>query len=223
MIKRDKIKAVIFDLDGTLIDSMTIWAQVDIDFLAKRGIEVPDDLFTNMPHGDGYRAMAQHFKDKFDLSDSVDEIMAEWTEMVHEFYNKLTLKDGGKELLQRLHSQGVILGIGTSNGADLTELVLNNNGIKHLFTSIITGCNIKRGKPFPDIYLEVAQNLKVEPVDCIVIEDTLNGVNAALNAEMKVIAIADDYSLNDKKSITNKADFYVNNHEELTNLLYNIK
>ncbi|HRX76789.1 MAG TPA: HAD family phosphatase, partial [Candidatus Cloacimonadota bacterium] len=73
------IKAIIFDLDGTLIDSMGLWRQVDEDFLSSRGITVPPDLFEHLPQGNSFIQTAQYFKDRFSLSESVEQIMQIWT------------------------------------------------------------------------------------------------------------------------------------------------
>ncbi|MDD3052410.1 MAG: HAD hydrolase-like protein, partial [Candidatus Cloacimonetes bacterium] len=75
-----KLEAVIFDLDGTLIDSMGIWSDVDKEFLKKRSITVPPDLFTDLPGGNSFQEVADYFKKKFLLSESIEEIMQEWTE-----------------------------------------------------------------------------------------------------------------------------------------------
>ncbi len=216
----EDIKAVIFDLDGTLIDSMHVWDQVDIDFLKKRGKEVPDDLFSDLPSGDGLLPMAIYFKDKFDLADSTEDIIAEWNSMVYDFYSTLGLIKGAEELLIKLINKGLRLGIGTSNSEVLTQATLQYNQIFNNFQSVVTGCKIQRGKPFPDIYLTVAQELDIAPQHCLVIEDTLHGVEAAKNAGMKVIAIYNDYSKKDKSLLMQNADAFVNNYSELDSLLF---
>ncbi len=214
------IKAVIFDLDGTLIDSMHVWDQVDIDFLKKRGMQVPIDLFLDLPSGDGLLPMAIYFKEKFNLPDSVEDIIAEWNSMVYDFYSSLSLIDGAEQLLQKLQDLGLRLGIGTSNSQVLTEATLQYNKIRENFQSVVTGCKINRGKPFPDIYLTVAKELNIAPKNCLVIEDTLHGVEAAKNAGMKVIAIFNDYSKIDKEKLILKADAFVNDYSELDSLLF---
>lgn len=214
------IKAVIFDLDGTLIDSMHVWDQVDIDFLQKRGIAVPEDLFSDLPSGDGLLSIAIYFKEKFQLSETVEAIIAEWNSMLFDFYSSLDLLEGAEELLLKLANRGMKLGIGTSNSEVLTETVLKYNRIRANFQSLVTGCKIRKGKPFPDIYLAVAQELNILPENCLVIEDTLHGVEAAKNAGMKVIAIYNDYSKKDKDLLIKSAHAFANDYSELDSLLF---
>ena len=187
-----KYQAIIFDLDGTLIDSMQLWRQVDEEFLQKRGIPVPPDLFDLLPQGNSFIQTAQHFKDRFGLGDSVESIMQEWTQMVREHYTKgVPLKPGVRELLDLLATSGVKMGIGTSNSMELARLVLSAHGIWHYFQGWGTGDMDLRGKPFPDIFLRSAQDLGVSPQSCIAVEDTLSGVTAARAAGMRVYAIYD--------------------------------
>ncbi|MBI9032011.1 HAD family phosphatase [bacterium] len=216
----DNIKAVIFDLDGTLIDSMHVWDKVDIDFLQKRGKEVPEDLFSDLPSGDGLLPMAIYFKKKFDLPENTQTIIAEWNSMALDFYSSLDLIKGAENLLNKLLNKNIKLGIGTSNSEVLTEAVLKYNQIRDIFQSVVTGCSISRGKPFPDIYLTVASELDIPPENCLVVEDTVHGVEAAKNAGMKVIAIYNDYSKKDEEILKEKADAFIYNYSELDSLLF---
>ena len=211
-----KFKAVIFDLDGTLIDSMKVWTQVDYEFLERRSIDVPKDLFKDMEGGNNFVEVAEYFKKKFTLPDSIEDIMNEWTEMVSEHYQKdVKLKPGVLEFLELLKENKIKMGIGTSNNQFLTESVLLANNISDYFDSIVVGKNEIRGKPFPDIFLKVASELGVEPENCLVIEDVLAGVQAAKNAEMEVWGIYEDFSKNETEIIREIADFYAVNFYEI--------
>jgi HAD superfamily hydrolase (TIGR01509 family) len=211
-----KFKAVIFDLDGTLIDSMGLWAQVDRDFLGKRNIPVPDDLFDDIQVGNSYVEVAEHFKKKFSLPDSVESIMNEWTEMVAWHYqNDIPLKSGAKEFLTFLHENGIKIGVGTSNIHHLTEIVLSAHNVWHYVEAVVDGQENLRGKPMPDIFLRVAEKLGVLPEECLVIEDVFAGVMAAKNAGMTAFAIEDDYSIKDKEDIKINVDFYAQDFHEI--------
>ncbi|MDP2173083.1 MAG: HAD family phosphatase [Candidatus Cloacimonadaceae bacterium] len=213
-------KAIIFDLDGTLIDSMRLWREVDTEFLAKRGIEVPADLFAHLPQGNSFIQTAKYFKDRFGLPDSVESVMKEWTDMVFWHYaNSIKLKDGALELVNFLHDKQIPIGLGTSNSFELAEKALSFNGIWQCFSSVVTGDMHLMGKPFPDIYLKSAENLKLEPIDCCVVEDTLSGIRAAKAAGMTAIAIFDEDSLPDHDQIKAEADYFMADYFEIRRLL----
>lgn len=186
-----QIEAVIFDLDGTLIDSMWVWSKIDIDFLAKRNIEVPTDLDKAI-EGMSFTDTAQYFKERFKLEMSIEEIKTEWSQMAWDFYTtKISLKKGAQEFLEALKQQGIKMGIATSNNVQLVEAVLEALGIKQYFMQVRTSCEVGRGKPFPDIYLKVAEDLGVQPQCCLVFEDIPNGVRAGKNAGMMTWGIRD--------------------------------
>jgi HAD superfamily hydrolase (TIGR01509 family) len=211
-----KYKAIIFDLDGTLIDSMGIWLQVDKEYLEKRNIPVPDDLFKDVPEGNSYKEICQYFKDKFNLPDSIEEIGNEWQDMVEQHYKTdITLRPGAMELIKFLHEQNVKMGIGTSNNKHLAETVLQANDVLHYFSSLVAGCEDIKGKPFPDIFLQVSRELQIDPKECLVIEDTLHGVRAAHNGGMDAFAIFDDNDTHEVEKLQEEAEFYAENFEEI--------
>ncbi len=210
------MKAVIFDLDGTLVDSMGVWLNVDKVFLGKRGIEVPKDLFDSVPNGNSYSGLAQHFKDRFNLPDTIEEIMQEWTDKVYELYDtEIKLKPGAMEVLRFLSSLNIPMAIGTSNSTELAELTLKRNGIHSFFEHIQTGSNVIKGKPHPDIYLEAARRLGVNPEDIVVVEDTIAGVQAGNSAGMTTYGIYDKWAEHEHSMIKEEADMFVPNHFEL--------
>ncbi len=212
-----KYKAVIFDLDGTLIDSMGIWIQIDKEYLQMRNIPVPDDLFKDVKTGNSFKEICQYFKDKFALPDTIEEIGAEWTSMVEEHYKTdVKLKPGAKEFIKHLSLNNVKMAIGTSNTKYLTETVLRANGVLNYFDSIVAGCEDIKGKPFPDIFLKAAEEINVAPEDCLVIEDTLHGVLAAHNGGMDAFAVFDDNDTHEVNAIKKKVDFYAGSFNEIT-------
>ena len=139
-------KAVIFDLDGTLVDSMWIWKKIDIDFLEKRGHSLPDDLQKKI-EGMSFTETATYFKTTFNLSEEIEEIKSVWVEMSRNLYSKdIKLKRGIMELLNTLKDKGIQIGIGTSNSRELAEIVLKNNGVRDYFEVLVTSCDVKKGK-----------------------------------------------------------------------------
>jgi HAD superfamily hydrolase (TIGR01509 family) len=210
------IKAVIFDLDGTLIDSMGVWLSVDKEFLTKRDIPVPEDLFEDIEGGNSFVEVAQYFKKKFRLKESLIEIMDEWTEMVFEHYaNSVKIKPFVLEFLKLLKKSNIRIGIGTSNSKMLAETVLKANKVYDYFDAIVDGYSEVRGKPYPDIFLKVAGLLSIPNDECLVVEDVLVGVQAAKNADMKVFAIRDEHNKKEWDSIRDTADFAAQDFYEL--------
>ncbi|WP_281425999.1 HAD family hydrolase [Crassaminicella profunda] len=207
------IEAVIFDLDGTLVDSMWIWKQIDIDYLGKRGIALPEDL-QKIIEGMSFTETANYFKERFKLEDDIDEIKDEWMKMTRDYYeNKIPLKIGVHPLLMKLKNKGIKIGVGTSNARELAEVVLKKNNIIEFFHTIRTSCEVKKGKPNPDIFLKVAEDLGVTPDKCLVFEDTYAGVLAGKRAGMKVFAVADETSYLYKDDISSLADEYLEGFE----------
>lgn len=211
----EQVKAVIFDMDGTLIDSMGVWGEIDHEFLEKRQISVPDDIQRAI-EGKSFTETAEYFKERFALPESVEEIMAEWVQMCKVHYeHRVPLKQGALKLIQFLHAQGYKIGMGTSSQRELVNAIFERHGLHKYFHSIRTSCEVGRGKPFPDIFLKVAEDLGVKPEECLVFEDTLAGVLAGKRAGMRVVAVYDHYSLPVVDEIRKNADKYIDNFEEI--------
>ena len=213
MIK-DK-KAVIFDLDGTLVDSMWMWKQIDIEYLGRFGIELPDDLQGSI-EGMSFSETAAYFKERFQLNDSINQIKADWNQMAWDKYaNHVPLKAGVAQFLEMLRKKDIKLGIATSNSRELVELVTKKNQINSYFQSIRTSCEVEKGKPSPDIYLCVAKDLGVDPEECLVFEDIVQGIMAGKNANMEVCAVKDAYSDDQDDEKRSLADYYITSYVEL--------
>jgi HAD superfamily hydrolase (TIGR01509 family) len=205
----DRFAGVIFDLDGTIIDSMWMWKQIDIDFLAERNLEFPENLQKEI-EGMSFSETAEYFKRTFDLKEDTEELKEIWTGMAYDFYkNKIPLKNGVREIIENFHVKKIPMGIGTSNTIDLVIEVLKKHDIDKYFKTIRTACEIGKGKPSPDIFLKVAEDLNVPPEKCLVFEDTLAGVQAGKNAGMVVYAIKDEISAPYADEIKLLADRYI--------------
>ncbi|AAO34833.1 haloacid dehalogenase [Clostridium tetani] len=209
------IKAAIFDMDGTLIDSMWVWEKIDIDYLKKRNIPVPKNLSESIAHLT-FEESAQYFKNKFNLKDNIKTIMDEWNNMAYyEYVHNVKLKNGALDFLMLLKNKGIKLGLATSNCDMLLKIALKNNGIYDIFDCITTSDEVNKSKEFPDIYLLCAERLNISPKHCIVFEDILPAIRGAKSAGMKVVGVHDMSAKNQKKEIIKNADFYILEYNEL--------
>ncbi len=209
------VGAVIFDLDGTLVDSMWMWKSIDIEYLGRYGIQFPLDLQRSI-EGMSFSETAVYFKKRFDLPDSLDQIKSDWNAMAWEKYlNEVPVKEGARELLEHLQRNQIPAGIATSNSKELVELIIEKHKLGGYFTSIRTSCEVSKGKPSPDIYLLVAKDLQVEPSGCLVFEDVPQGIMAGKNAGMKVCAVYDEFSEEDNEVKKRMADYYVRSLSEV--------
>lgn len=202
--------AVIFDLDGSLVDSMWMWKAIDIEYLGKFGIPLPEDLQSKI-EGMSFSETAVYFKEHFHIPDSLEKIKNDWNRMAWDKYEKeVPLKPGIPEFLEGCSKHGIKLGIATSNSRQLVENIVSVHKLRDYFSCIMTGCDVAHGKPSPDIYLAVADALKVDSKRCLVFEDIIPGIQAGKNAGMKVCAVEDAYSLQEKESKQALADYYIN-------------
>ncbi len=211
----DNIKAVIFDLDGSLVDSMWMWKEIDIEYLGKFGIPLPEDLQRRI-EGMSFHETADFFKANFPIPDSTEQMKADWNNMARDKYlNEVPLKEGAREFLNGCLERGILLGIATSNSRELVENIASVHGFHECFACIMTGCEVKHGKPAPDIYLEVANRLMVEPANCLVFEDIVPGIQAGKSAGMRVCAVEDAYSADVKCDKEALADYYIDDYRGL--------
>jgi len=209
------VKAVIFDLDGSLVDSMWIWKDIDVEYLGRFGITLPHNLQKEI-EGKSFSETAVFFKERFQIPDSLEQMKEDWNRMAWDKYiNDVPLKPGADLFLQYCINHGIKLGIATSNSRQLVEAVADARGFGKDFDCIMTACEVAKGKPAPDIYLAVADKLGVQPKDCLVFEDIVPGIMAGKNAGMRVCAVEDDYSMHqtfDKKRL---ADYYIKDFYEI--------
>lgn len=211
----NNVKAAIFDLDGTLIDSMWVWEQIDIDYLSERNIDVPKNLNDEIGHL-SFNQVAVYFKERFKLEDSLDEIKKCWSDMAYYHYSTdIKLKGGVIEFLDFLKKSNIKIGLATSNSRDLLEIVLKNNGIYDYFDAITITDEVSVGKHEPDVYLLASKKLGISPEECVVFEDIVQAVKGAKKAGMKVIGVEDSRSLDDKDEILSLTDKFITDFREI--------
>ena len=211
-IDLNDFEAVIFDLDGSLVDSMWMWKAIDIEYLQGFGIEAPKDLQKEIG-GRSFVETAIYFKERFSIPDSIEKIGDDWNRMAFDKYtNEVPLKDGAFDFLKLCQEKGIKLGIASSNSTELIEQVLSSHDIRDKFLSIKSGTEVHKGKPAPDIYLLVAKELGVDPKKCLVFEDLVDGIKAARNAGMTVVAVSDDYSRHSDDLKKELSDLYIEDY-----------
>lgn len=210
------IDAIIFDMDGTLIDSMWVWRAVDEEFYARYDLVEPEGFYEAM-EGKSYREVAQLYLDSFPaLPLSLEEIQDMWTDMAYQKYTtEVPLKKGIRKFLETQKRRGLKLGIATSNGMELVNATLRALDIQKYFDSVHTACEVAKGKPAPDIYLLVAEELNVKPGRCLVFEDVPMGILAGKNAGMRTCAVDDEFSRIQEEKKKQMADYYIEDYDEL--------
>ncbi len=213
--KLPAFRGAIFDLDGTLLDSMGIWSQIDEAFLGRRGIPVPPDYMDALA-ALGFRPAAEYTIRRFGFSESPEEIMAEWSAMAVEAYSTgVPLKPNGKEYLLYLKECGVKLAVATASQEELFVPALRHNGVYELFDAVTTLKEVSRGKGHPDIYWKAAEKLGLLPAECVVFEDIYAGVKGAKDGGFFAIGVDDPFSGYEKEKILEKADLFITNFSEL--------
>ncbi len=210
----ENYEAVLFDLDGTLIDSMWMWHDIDVEYLGRYGIDIPDDLGQAI-EGMSYTETAVYFKERFNIPQTIDEIKATWTEMTRDIYcTRVPLKKGVTKFLKHLKALGIKTAIGTSNSEALARDVMAAVGLDEYIDTLVTACMVSGGKPKPDIYLKAASDLGVSPDKCIVFEDIPQGIMAGKNAGMKTVAVYDEASKDLTTEKISLSDYYVTDMDE---------
>lgn len=214
------IKGIIFDLDGTMIDSMWMWRDIDIEFLAARKLPFSEQLQLDI-EGMSFRETADYFVNTYSLSETQEELMAIWIEMAKDKYmHHVPVKPGLMQFLEEMKAHGIKMGIATSNARELLDAAANAHGIYEYMDAVVTANEVAHGKPAPDVFLAAAKKIGIDPQFCLVFEDIPQGIRAGKAAGMRVCAIADDYSegLREEKRLL--ADFYIDSYTQILDNSY---
>jgi HAD superfamily hydrolase (TIGR01509 family) len=182
------IEAVVFDLDGVLVDSEHVWDAARRELAAERGLPWPEPATREMM-GMSSVEWSRYMHDRVGLPEPPEEISAEVVRRLEEIYRReLPLIDGAAEAVERL-AEHWPLGLASSSNRELIDLVLELSGLTRLFQVTVSSEEVPRGKPAPDVYLEAARRLGVAPARCAAVEDSENGIRSAKAAGMYVLAI----------------------------------
>ena len=212
-----KYKAILFDMDGVLIESEFLMRATAIQSLADYGVQAKHEdflEFTGMGEDRFVGGVAEKYGLKYEFA---------MKERAYDYYGQRVkaeahIPEGVKEMLEQLHAKGIILAV--CSAADLRKVRYNIQAIgvdESLFTALVTGSDVARKKPFPDIYLEGARRVGIAPEECLVVEDAVSGIQAAHAAGMDAVGIPSTFS---KEQLKEKAapEYILNQTKELTDL-----
>ena len=214
-----EINAVIFDMDGTLIDSTGLWHEIDMLFFAKRGMELPKDYAQKIVHL-GLRKAAELTRELYGVKETPDEIIHEWRQMALDMYhNDVELKPGAIALLETLKSNGLKLAIATANDAELYMPCIMRLGIGDYFDFIADVNSSKEGKNSAKIYLDLTEKMNSKPENTLVLEDMPTCIKTVYDAGFVTVAVADKASEKFDEDKKTNSHLFINNFQELLNIL----
>ena len=208
-IKLPAFRGAIFDLDGTILDSMGVWRKIDEDFLGRRGFSVPPDYVEKIKALD-YQSAAEYTIARFSLKDRPEDLIAEWKQMAEEAYaHHIFLKPYVKEYMMQLKQAGIKIALATVSDDALSIPALKNNGVFAYFDAFVTTQEVGKGKDFPDVYIKAAEKLGLKAEECVVFEDVLKCVIGAKKGGFCTVGVYDLASAHLKDEIAETADFYI--------------
>ena len=212
-----KYKAILFDMDGVLIESEFLMRHSAIRALADYGITAKHEdfrEFTGMGEDKFVGGVAEKYGHKYEFA---------MKELAYDYFGQdvkemAEVPAGVKEMLMALHDKGLVLAV--CSAADLRKVKYNIQAIgvdESIFTALVTGSDVARKKPFPDIYLEGARRVGIDPKDCLVVEDAVSGIQAAHAAGMDAVGVPTTFSKEELKERVNP-EYLLNEIKELTDL-----
>lgn len=203
-----------FDLDGTLIDSNGVWKQVDIDFLAKRGIPYSRAYYEGVAHT--ALPMAAEFTKEFcGLKESCEEIIAEWMEMSRDMYAHVPIKPGVRAYLKQCKAEGRRMAVVTSSVPEHCYTALKKLDLEKYFENVTFAQQAGMHKKDPDVWLAAAERNGVRPEDCTVFDDSLAACKGARLAKMRVVGIYDKFFNANAREMRSFCDVFIESFEEL--------
>ncbi|NLW08758.1 MAG: HAD family hydrolase [Firmicutes bacterium] len=180
------IKAFIFDMDGVIVDSEPLHFEVNRRIMRDFGLEFSDEFF-HAYVGITNEQMWADLIERYSLNTTIEELQKKDFLLKKEVFRDLQPIKGIPELLANLKKDGIAIGLASSSEKAFIEMVLEELGIRGYFQAVVSGEEVERSKPEPEIFLRAAELLNVDPADCLVLEDSRHGVEAAKRAGMKCI------------------------------------
>lgn len=215
-MKLNTFDVAIFDMDGTIMDSLGIWEKIDQDFLfEKRGIEVPGNYMHDIA-AMSFSEIAKYTIKRFNLPDTPEELMQEWTDMAaYEYAHNVPLKPYVKEYMEKLKKNGKKIVLCTSSPEYFFKAALKNNGVYDLFDAFANTCEAGQGKDSPKVYFLAAEKVGAAPERCMVFEDVITGVKTAKSINMQTCGVYDARNDSKQDELKKLCDYYIESFSEL--------
>jgi beta-phosphoglucomutase family hydrolase len=208
------LKAIIFDMDGVLIDSEPGHKEVEKTLFKNLGIEVPDEEH-NQYIGTTSYYMWEKIKSKYNLGQEIEALVSENRSSYLSYLTSCETIEpiyGVKELIKSIHENNIELAVASSSPINVIETIIKLFKLEKYFDVLVTGDDVLKSKPFPDIFLLAAEKLGVKPEDCVVFEDSTHGVIAAKKAGMKCVGYKNLHSGN--QDLT-PSDLIIDNYDDI--------
>ena len=214
-INGKEIKAVIFDLDGTLLESTNVWTNVDKHFFNSRGMEIPPTYVDDIAHI-GLKEAAAYTKRTYNIKESEEEIMKEWREgTLHQYMYEVKLKPNALLLLEKLKKENIRLAIATANDRCLYEPCLKRNQIYDFFEIIADVNEVHAGKNSVKLYDYFAKKLNIDRENIAIFEDISVGLKTAYENGFVSVAVYDDHSSKEDDIKRKYSHLFIYNFDEL--------
>ena len=204
----------LFDMDGTLINSNGVWKEVDREFLRRRGLEYTRAYYEGVAHTI-FPLAAKFTKEFCSLSESCEEIMAEWMDLAKDAYAHVTVKAGVRAYLKQCKAEGRKMAVVTSSVPEHCYTALENLDLLKYFDGITFAQELGLEKKNPEVWLEAAKRSGERPEDCTIFDDSLAACQGARRAKMRVVGVYDGFFASDEREMRQFCDVYIKSFEEL--------
>ena len=205
---------LIFDLDGTLIDSNGVWVEVDKIFLSRRGAPYTKEYYEGVAHTI-LQNCAIFTKEYLHLEESCEEIIAEWMDLAKDAYHNVPLKPFVREYLDRCRELGHRMVVFTACVPEHCHAALSHHGLESYFEHIFFAQELGVDKKSPEVFKKVAQTMGVSPKECVLFDDSLTACKAAKAAGMTVVGVHDDYFQDSQPDMRELCDRYISGFGDL--------
>lgn len=229
-------KVIIFDLDGTLIDSVGIWNKVDAEAIKELSGKVIDldiiqkernQILLKNKDKSAYQIYGEYLVKKYNMPYSLEEVMDKRSKIAYKYTTQVVdYKENADKVLKKLKEIGYLLVLATTSVRRTIDQYNNHNKniihkakINDIFDLVLTSESVTNKKPSPEIYLKVLEELKIDRKDALVVEDSLEGVQAAKGAGIEVLNIPDDYSKRDQDEIDKLSNYKLDNFKVFLDIL----